>query len=861
MAPVLVQRSRQLEEISGWLVAARAGDGSVALVTGSAGLGKTTLLHETARLGRLAKMRVLTARGHELERELSFGVVRQLFERTLAALDERERAAVLRDAAGLAVSALDVTGAPSGADPIGVIHGLYWLIVNLADGAPLLLVIDDAHWADAQSLRWLRYAGARIAAAPVAVVVAARPAEPGAERSLLDAVGSEEGVHRVGLEPLDGGGVSELISDEFGSAPDRVFVRACHAATGGNPFFVRELLRAAAQDRIRPEATAAPLVAGLTTRELERSILMRLGRLGEPARPLAEAVAVLDSAARVRHVALLCNLSLDEVLVVSDLLIEAEILRDARPLEFIHPIVRAAVYEQLPTGERSRQHRRAAEVLADDGSAPEQIASHLLVCEPGGDPLVVGWLRAAARAALTSGAPDSAARYLRRALIEPPDLEIRPIVAFELGQALAGVDVAEAAQCFARAAAGGDAPVRVPANRWLGQTLGFGGRPAEAVAALEQELALERADPDLRLLLTATRDFYALGWTGDPGWAKRSARLQELAADLDGVTPGERRVLATASIDIARSGTAPAARAYEFASRVRRALATWLDADDGVETAAAIGNSGILCDDPEGLARHERAIAEASRRGRVTNVGAGHLQLAEIRFRLGALLEAEADARTSWELLRGERHGATAFYWWSGAMMIEVLTARGELLEAAALADANGLFDISREESCVLPWPPLLPIARAQLAIAQGKLEHGIELLMDDGAWLESRGWANPSLNPWRAQVAPALAMAGRNDAAREVIAPAVARARVWLAMGAGYGIARRWHRRTGRARDRALRGGARGAQVGRLLGRVRARVGGARRTPPAAKAAQRRTRASAGGARRCSPLRRDAAG
>src|SRR6202012_3905108 len=162
-------------------------------------------------------------------------------------------------------------------------------------------------------------------------------------------------------------------------------------------------------------------------------------------------------------------------------------------------------------------------------------------CEPAGDAVVVGWLRDAARAALTSGAPDSAARYLRRALLEPPDLEIRPIVAFELGQALAGVDVAEAAQCFAQAAARGNAPVRVLANRWLGQTLGFGGRPAEAVAALEQELALERADAELSLLPAATRDFYALGWTGDPDGAQRSARLQELASDLEGATPGERR--------------------------------------------------------------------------------------------------------------------------------------------------------------------------------------------------------------------------------------------------------------------------------------------------------------------------------
>jgi DNA-binding CsgD family transcriptional regulator len=710
MAPVLVQRSRQVEEIDGLLAAAPAGSGRVALVSGSAGLGKTTLLHEATRLARLRGMRVLAARGGELEREMSFGVVRPLFEDALAALEGSDRATVLSGPAQLAVSATDVTSTPSGADPMGVIHGLYWLTVNLADLAPLLLVIDDAHWADAQSLRWLVYLAARITAAPLVVLVAARTDEHGAERSLLDALIDQRGVSRIALEHLDGDGVGELVSAELGSAPDRVFVSACHAATAGNPFFVRELLRAAVQNRIRPEAVYAPLVARLSTQEIERSILTRLDRLGGSARRLAEAVAVLDSDAQVRHAALLCGLSLDDALVASDVLIRAEILRDARPLNFIHPIVRATVYGQLPAGERSRRHRRAAELLAREGSTPEQIASHVLACEPGGDPVVVSWLRDAAHAAVSSSALESAGRYLRRALIEPPDRELRPVVAFELGKVLAGVDVAEAAECFTEAARGGDASVRLLANRWRGQTLCFSGRPAEAVAAVEQELALQHADPELTLLLAATRDFYALGWTGDPDWAQRSARLQDLAANLEGATPGERRVLATASIDIARTGAAPSARAYEFAGRVRRALATWLDADDGVETAAAIGNSGILCDDPEGLARHERAIAEAARRGRITNVGAGNLQLAEIRFRLGA--------------------------------------------------------------------PPLVPIARGQLALAQGQVQLGIELLMDDGDWLESRGWANPSLNPWRAHVAPALAMAGRIDDAREVIGPAVVRAR-----------------------------------------------------------------------------------
>jgi DNA-binding CsgD family transcriptional regulator len=784
-APALLQREVQLTHIERWLGEACDGVGRVVLVGASAGLGKSALLREAAVRARRIGVRVLVSRGSELERDMSFGVARQLFEGELASLADSERVAVLAGAAGLASSAVGAVGAvgeQSGADRMGVIHGLYWLGVNLADRAPLLLVLDDAHWADAQSLRWLVYLAARIAAAPLLVIAAARPVEPGSESSLVARLAAEEAVTLISLEALDEAAVGELVQAQFGCSPDEEFVRACWTATGGNPFFVRELLRAAAQDGVRPVAAQAALAPQLSTREVARSVLVRLARLGERARRLAEAVAVLTLDAEVRHAAAVCDISLDDALAVADVLADAEILRDSRPLEFIHPIVRAAVYEQLTAGERGRAHRRAAQMLAQEGSPPEQVASHALASEPAADPIVVSWLREAARAALGSGAPDAAARYLRRALDEPPEPDMRGLVQFELGQALAGIDVAGAAASFQNAAISGERSMRLLAQRWRGQTLGFGGRPGEAVAALEQAIELAGGDLELVLLLEATCDFYALGWTGDPAWADRSARLRERAADLEGVTPGERRVLATASIDIARTAAAPAARALEFAGRVRRGLAAWLDADDGVETAAAIGNSGILCDDPAGLARHERAIAEAGRRGRVINVGAGRVQTAQIRLRLGALPEAEADARTSWELLQGERNGAAAFYWWSAAMLIEVLTARGGLDEADTFADSIALSTTRWTDSCVLPWPPLVPVALGQLALAQGRTQEGIELLISSGTWLEHRGWANPSLNPWRACAAPALAMTGRVDEAREVIKPAVLHARSFAA-------------------------------------------------------------------------------
>jgi hypothetical protein len=394
-------------------------------VLANAGLGKTALLREATARGGASRLRVLVARGSELERDMSFGVARQLLEGELASLGNPERTTALTGAARLAISAVGPVGEHSGADPTGVIHGLYWLAMNLADRDPMVLVLDDAHCADEQSLRWLVYLAARIAAAPLLALVAARPSEPGAEGSLVATLAAENTVTLISLGPLDEAAVGELVRAQFGVSPDAEFVRGCPSATGGNPFFVRELLRAAAQDGVRPVAAQASLAPQLRTREVERSILVRLARLGEPARRLAEALSVLASDAEVRHAATLCDMSLDDALVVADVLTAAEILRASRPLEFIHPIVRAAVYEQLPAGERSRAHRRAAQTLALEGVPPEQVALHALACEPGADSQLVSRLRDAASGALASGAPDAAARYLRRALDEPPEPDVR----------------------------------------------------------------------------------------------------------------------------------------------------------------------------------------------------------------------------------------------------------------------------------------------------------------------------------------------------------------------------------------------------------------------------------------------------
>src|SRR6266513_1709154 len=192
----LLERNEELARIESVLAAARSGQGTFAVVEGPAGIGKTALLRAARTEATDGGMRVLRARGTELERDFAFGVVRQLFEPPLAEASELERADLLQAAAGVAAGLLGLPGAPaaegthsSGVDPsFAILHGLYWLCANLAAVGPLCLVVDDAHWADAASLRYLAFLLTRLEELEVALVVATRPREAAAGAALLATV-------------------------------------------------------------------------------------------------------------------------------------------------------------------------------------------------------------------------------------------------------------------------------------------------------------------------------------------------------------------------------------------------------------------------------------------------------------------------------------------------------------------------------------------------------------------------------------------------------------------------------------------------------------------------------------------------
>ena len=167
-----MQRDDEFALLDAALDSARSGAGATMLIEGPAGIGKTSLLASVRERGAIAGMTVLHGGGSPLEREYAMGVVRQCLEPAVRVHADRDD--LFGGAARLAQSAVLDVPADLDAPPVGVLHGLYWLTSNLADRAPLLLAVDDAHWADEPSLRFLAYLARRVESMAVALVICTR---------------------------------------------------------------------------------------------------------------------------------------------------------------------------------------------------------------------------------------------------------------------------------------------------------------------------------------------------------------------------------------------------------------------------------------------------------------------------------------------------------------------------------------------------------------------------------------------------------------------------------------------------------------------------------------------------------------
>jgi DNA-binding CsgD family transcriptional regulator len=767
----LLERRQELARIESALEDACAGGGRFVVVEGPAGIGKTALLAAARTAAVDHGMRVLRSRGAELERDFAFGVVRQLFEPALAEASELERADLMQGGAGAAVALLSLPGtsaanggSSTGVDPsFAILHGLYWLCANVAAAGPLCLVVDDAHWADAPSLRYLAFLLTRLEELEVALVLATRPREAGTDAELLARVTTDPSADVIRLPPLTRAAVAELVEAELDGIPDPLFVEACLRATRGTPFLIRALVEALSEEGIGPTAQGAREVERIGARTVGSSIRLRLSRLPEQAGLLARSLAVLEQS-DLLQASQLAGLDEAEAGDAAELLEAAGIIEPGRPLTFVHPIVRSALYADLTSIERAQGHRRAARLLAEQPGAHERVAEHLLVSEPAADDWVVARLVEAACAAGKQGAPESEAVLLRRALAEPAPPDDRPGLLLELGmaEASAGLEgwdehLQSAVDAAADAAAAEAAMV-------LAHVLSRAQRFAEAVGVLDRaSSALDSRHSELALRLAAAA--VVPGINDAMTAATAGVRGEALRARAAGDPAAPPEVLAVAAFTSVLTNE-PAEQGAGYATRALLAGGAPAGHSDGrpwVSFAAWFSPTTLSLLWAERYAQVrpllDDSITQARLTGDSSRLAMGLANRSWLALRRGDPSAAEADARTALSAI--ELPAPPAYQVLNRALLVESLVEQGRL-DAAEQA----LAPLDSEAECGSLVAAALRFARGRLRVAQGRVAEGLEDFLAVGVLLTRALVTCPSYLPWRSEAALAHLALGDHESA-----------------------------------------------------------------------------------------------
>lgn len=426
------------------------GSGSALFIEGDAGIGKSALL--TTLVAGAASAQVLRGAAHELERERPLGLI---VEALRTAHDQTVREGAVRLQQHLREGASGFVLSDEAVD----------LLERASLECPLVLALEDLHWADAASVMVVGQLIRRLDVVNICVLATARPAPRSSELDSLVAMVEPSGGVRIELAPLGPEASRELARREFGDEMPEALWWVVERA-GGNPLYITELALAVREERS---------VASELPPSLRITILRRLSHLSEATLAILRLAAVLGEDFRVDE---LCAFAHRTAVELEPLLREASTAGVLRPtpdrLAFRHELVRDAVYQDAPPPVRRALHAQAGHALAALGAAVSRVATHLSLGE---DVDAVGWLRRAAQET-NDVDPNVAVTLLRRAL--------------ELVDA-----------CH---------PEQIPVSTELAIGLVYASRPDEALEVARDTLAL---GPDLalevRLRHAMTSAFVQLG--------------------------------------------------------------------------------------------------------------------------------------------------------------------------------------------------------------------------------------------------------------------------------------------------------------------------------------------------------------
>jgi DNA-binding NarL/FixJ family response regulator len=768
-------REREFRELLERLAAACAGTGATVVVEGPAGIGKTTLLDAAAAAASDRGMAVLRARGSPLERDFPFGLARQAFA---TVPDDPVWARICQGPAALAGRVLDA-GPPDPGPGVEAMHaaaqGLFWLTARYAAVQPVLLCVDDVHWADPPSLRWLAGLARGLAGLPLALVVATRPGEPDAD-ALGELLASAAPLR---LSPLGPDAAATLVKAALPQASP-AFALACHRASGGNPFLLGALLSELRADRVTPDDGAVAGLARIGPYRVARWVEHQLRRLPDGATELARALAVLGAGATLAQAADLAGIDPARAAVLSDAMRTAGLLAPATAPALAHPVVATALYDGMGPGVRGLLHARAARQPAPND--PERAALHLLRTEPAGDAYAVRRLREAAAHATARGAPEIAVTFLRRALAEPAgDPGADTAIRLDLALALS--------------AGRQDGPV---------------GLARRVVATIEAPA--DRADAALRcgraLALTGEReaavDLYLLALRHPDGVPPET--LARIEAELTVNAGIDSRTRKMADTLLARSRAADRPPALWRVNALIQATCAGRPPAECVALVAPLLEAGALEAEKDSLlptavgimlafneqldrtrAMADAMIADALARGWPSSAAHGRFLSALARLPAGDVRAAAADAQASVTFKLDTGTTPPTALIWALHPLIDALVEADRPDDAEAAVAASGIIEAPAHALTA----PLFLQSRARLRLAQGRAAEALSDLLEAGRRWTELDVQHPGTANWRAGAVRAYLAVDRPAEATRLAGEHLAQARRTGAPGALAGALR----------------------------------------------------------------------
>jgi DNA-binding CsgD family transcriptional regulator/tetratricopeptide (TPR) repeat protein len=715
--PPLVGRSAELASLIELFPRAAEGPCQVALIEGEAGIGKSRLLTEILERSRGLGFQPYIGAAAELERDRPFGALVEALDLHSAASDP-ERADIghllVGDRDPVEGSRLSLAEAP--ALRFRVLEAVLTLVERLCLSAPMVIAVEDLHWADPSTLLAFRQLYRRLAHLPLALFGTLRPSpwSPELDR-LLEELVAHGGSHLL-LGSMDPDEVAALVVEVLGTPPGPTLLQAVEGA-GGNPLYVTELLHAlSSEGAIEVREGRAELPEFVLPSSFRLLILRQLETLSSETIEVLRVASILGASFSLAELSTVLDRPSSSLVNNIQEAVRAGVLGESgERLAFHHELVREAVYSDLPRSVRQALHLQAGRALVAAAAPPGQVAAHLAVGAAPGDQEAIQWLRRAAGVAARR-APSIAVRLLERAteLQEPTD-PARDSVAAELVAILAWSGRLHDAEAKARELlmAGVAADVEQTLRVTLAEAMLASGRARDALQEMEAlTQRLPQNDPQRARLLAFA------GWT----------RL--FAGDVDGAVVQEHEALTAAERESDEGARSVALCGLGIASHVLG------DLERAVELGTeAIGRAeqdptqhldryparlflGWALQDSDHTAEADRVLREGLRRseelGLAVHLPFYHARLGALRFATGEWDDAVAELEAAIQAGEDQQGGALIL---PRSLLALVAVHRNQLLAAE---EVLGLAEREFAETGSVYGVDVMMWARALLLEARG---------------------------------------------------------------------------------------------------------------------------------------------